>query len=67
MDKKTLLWIERLVWILIFGGMLVASLGLFLRLGSDAGGHLTGTVLIVKGGVAIAAGVVLIFVRARWP
>lgn len=57
---------QRLVWIFIYGGLLAVSLGLFLRLGSD-GGHLLGTVLIVKGSIATVAGVVLIVLRARWP
>jgi hypothetical protein len=61
---KTLIWIERLVWILIYGGLLAASLGAFIVRGGD---ELLGWFLIAKGGIAAAAGVVLIFVRARWP
>lgn len=65
-SAKALAWIERLVWIFIYGGLLAVSLGLFLRLGS-ADGHLLGSVLMVKGGVAVLAGVVLIWLRSRWP
>lgn len=65
LSARALAWIERLVWILIYGGLLAVSLGLFLRLGG-ADGHLLGTVLLVKGGIAAAAGVVLIWVRSRF-
>lgn len=66
LSAHALAWIERLVWILIYGGLLAVSLGLFLRLGGESG-HLFGTVLMVKGGIAAAAGVVLIWLRSRWP
>lgn len=63
-SARALVWIERLVWILIYGGALVAVLGLFIL----RGGHeLLGWLLMVKGGLAVAAGVVLIFLRSRWP
>ena len=65
-SPKALAWIERLVWILIYGGLLAVSLGLFLRMQGDDGDVL-GTVLVVKGGIAAAAGVVLIWLRSRWP
>lgn len=59
-----LVWIERLVWILIYGGALAAVLGLFIL----RGGHeLLGGLLMAKGGLAAVAGVVLIFLRSRWP
>jgi len=63
--SKTLIWIERLVWILIYGGGLAASLGLFILRGGSS--ELLGWFLIAKGGIAMAAGVVLIWVRSRWP
>ena len=57
----TIARVERLVWILIYGGMLCAVLGFAVRdAASDAGGA-----LVVFGGIATAVGVVLIFVRAR--
>jgi len=65
-SAKTLVWIERLVWILIYGGLLAVSLGLFLRLGT-ADGHVLGLVLVIKGGIVAAAGVLLIWVRSRFP
>jgi len=66
MSDKALTWIERLVWILIYGGLLAVSLGMFLRLGASSG-HVLGVVLMVKGSMAAAAGVVLIFIRSRFP
>ncbi|MDN3922885.1 hypothetical protein [Roseateles violae] len=66
LSAKALLWIERLVWILIYAGLLAASLGLFLRLGAPEG-HVLGYVLMVKGGIAAAVGVVLIWIRSRFP
>lgn len=63
-SARALIWIERLVWILIYGGALAAVLGLFIL----RGGHeLLGWLLIAKGGLAAVAGVVLIFLRSRWP
>ena len=64
MDKKSLQWIERLVWVLIYGGLLAASLGLFVLKGGD---ELLGWLLIGKGLTAAAGGVVLIVLRSRWP
>jgi membrane associated rhomboid family serine protease len=56
-----LLRLERLIWILIYGGLLSAVLSGFAR---DAGaqGHQT---LLACGLFAVAAGVVLIVVRSR--
>lgn len=56
-----LLRLERLIWILIYGGLLSTVLSGFAR---DAGaqGHVA---LIACGLFAVAAGVVLIFVRSR--
>lgn len=53
--------LESLVWILIYGGLFGIVLGLASR---DANATLA-SVLMVAGAVATAAGVVLIFVRAR--
>lgn len=52
--------VEKLAWVLIYSGMLLASLGAFLR-GSSA----IGWALIGVGAVEAAAGAVLIIVRAR--
>jgi threonine/homoserine/homoserine lactone efflux protein len=53
--------VEAWVWILIYGGMLVLSLGLFVRR-SDAA---LGWVLGVAGAVLVATGVLLIYLRSR--
>jgi ABC-type glycerol-3-phosphate transport system permease component len=54
--------LEKLIWVLIFGGMLLSTLGLSLLRGGTEG--LAWTVLLA-GAVATLVGVVLIFVRAR--
>ncbi|MFM7532461.1 MAG: hypothetical protein ACKO5J_08235 [Rubrivivax sp.] len=55
--------LDRLIWALIFGGLLLFSLGLFV---ADGRG---GLMLFLVGGGAVAAvvGVVLVAVRARRP
>ena len=53
--------LETLVWVLIYGGLLGASLGWFMLPRSDA----LGSTLMVAGGTVAAIGVVLIFVRSR--
>jgi hypothetical protein len=53
--------LEKLVWILIYGGLLLGCLGLFVQRG-DA---LLGWILVVGGAIEVAAGVVLIWVRSR--
>jgi F0F1-type ATP synthase assembly protein I len=58
MNKKQL---EKWSWILIYGGLLGASLGWFLRAGSDAAGW----TLIGAGAALAAVGAGLIVVRAR--
>ncbi len=55
--------LEALVWMLIYGGLLLLCLGLFVR---PAGGAL-GWALIVIGGLVAAVGAVLIVVRSRRP
>ena len=61
-SPKTIVWVERLIWILIYGGLLVMSVGLFLVRGE---GPVLGSVLLVKGGIVTAAGVFLIWLRSR--
>ncbi len=53
--------VEKLVWVLIYGGLLGAGLGLSLQR-SHAG---LGWTLVVAGAVLAAIGVVLIYVRSR--
>ena len=53
--------IDKLVWVLIYGGLLAVCLGVFV-LRSDAG---LGWAVIVAGALAVAVGVVLVWVRSR--
>jgi hypothetical protein len=62
--KLSTLWIERLIWILIYGGMLVGVVGLALLRG-DADAAVLGYVLLVKGGLAVGVGIGLIWWRSR--
>ena len=55
--------IEKWTWLLIYGGLLVLSLGLFV-LPSSAD---TGWVLVLAGAAAVVAGVVLVVARSRLP
>jgi hypothetical protein len=56
------LWVERLVWILIYGGLLAVSLGVFVL---REGETLWGWIFIGKGAVVAAVGAVLVYVRSR--
>jgi uncharacterized membrane protein HdeD (DUF308 family) len=60
-SARALTWLERLVWVLIFGGLLSLVLGLA-TINADAS---TGATLFTLGALAAAAGVVLIWVRSR--
>ena len=53
--------VEVLIWVLIYGGLLVLAVGLALR---EVHGLLAGTVSLI-GGIAAAVGVVLIWIRSR--
>jgi len=53
--------VENLIWVLIYGGLLVLCLGLFV--GRESAG--LGWSLGVGGAAASAAGVVLVWVRSR--
>ncbi|MBX3638865.1 MAG: hypothetical protein KF683_26110 [Rubrivivax sp.] len=53
--------LEKLVWILIYSGLLLVCLGIFVQR-ADA---LLGWILIVAGAIDAAAGAVLIWVRSR--
>ncbi len=53
--------VEALVWVLVYGGLLLLCLGLFVL---RAGGML-GWPLVVLGGALALAGAVLIVVRSR--
>ena len=56
-DKRLEAW----VWISIYGGLLAFSLGWFVVARSTP----IGLVLMIGGGLAAAAGVLLIYLRAR--
>lgn len=53
--------LEKLIWVLIFGGMVSITLGLTLLQSGSA----LGWMFTVAGAVAVAVGVVMIFVRSR--
>ncbi len=53
--------IERAVWTLIYGGLLAIVLGLFI----DQSGAQDASLFYQLGGLAVAGGVVLIYVRSR--
>ncbi len=75
-SAKTLLWIERLVWIFIYGGLLVFVLGLALwQFGPHSSGRkgdgmtdaeVLAYLLLGKGALAVLAGVLMIWLRSRW-
>lgn len=53
---------EKLVWILIYGGLIAVGLGIALQ---QRGSATLGWTLVTGGGVVAAVGVVLIWVRSR--
>lgn len=55
--------LETWTWVLIYGGLLLVCLGVFVKR-ADAG---LGWTLIAVGAVLAAVGVVMIFLRARLP
>ncbi len=55
--------VEALVWVLIYGGLLLGGLGLFV----DREGSALGIVMVLVGAVALLAGIVLVWVRSRMP
>ena len=56
-----LMRLERLIWTLIYGGLLAVVLGVFMVRGGDE----AGSTLSMVGGVVAAIGAVLIYVRSR--
>jgi hypothetical protein len=61
-SARTLAWIERLAWILLYGGLFTVVLGL-----ATLGRHdPVAWSLIVAGSVATVGGAVLIWVRSRF-
>ncbi len=53
--------IDKLIWVLMYGGLLAVGLGLFVQRTDDVLGH----TLVVGGGIVAAVGVALIYVRSR--
>ncbi len=53
--------IDKLIWVLIYGGLLAVCLGVFVKRSDDG----LGWMLIVLGGVVAAAGAALVWVRSR--
>jgi len=53
--------VEALVWVLVYGGLLLLCLGLFVL---RTGGQL-GWPLVLAGGATAVAGAVLIYIRSR--
>lgn len=60
-SKSTLLWVQRLVWICIYGGLLAIVLGVFLNRTEPEQADTIQSV----GGVFVAIGVLLIYLRSR--
>jgi hypothetical protein len=59
--------VEALVWVLIYGGLLMLSLGTFVLRQVGGSAIVIAVALFIAGGVAVIAGAVLVFVRARMP
>ena len=53
--------LQKLIWVLIYGGLLAVVLGLSIQKADDA----LGWPIVVTGAVLAVAGVVFIFIRAR--
>jgi len=53
--------VEALAWVLLYGGLLLASLGLFVQRGDAA----LGGAMIAIGALGAVAGVALIWLRSR--
>ncbi len=61
-SERARVWVERLVWILLYGGLLAISLGVFVLREGEA---FWGWLLIGKGAIVAVVGAVLIWVRSR--
>jgi hypothetical protein len=55
--------VDRLIWVLIYGGLLLVCLGVFVQRRADG----LGWMLIVIGAVVAVAGAGLVWVRSRMP
>ena len=59
--NKSISRLHTLIWTLIYGGLLCAVLGLFVQRANDP----VGWTMVVAGGLAVAGGCVLIYVRSK--
>lgn len=59
--ERTIVWIERLIWTCIYGGLFTVVIGLATR----AQDGTLGWSLIVVGALIAAIGAVLVYVRSR--
>ena len=59
--ERTIVWIERLIWTCIYGGLFTAVIGLATR----AQDGTLGLSLIVVGALVAAIGALLVYVRSR--
>jgi formate hydrogenlyase subunit 3/multisubunit Na+/H+ antiporter MnhD subunit len=60
-SSRVIARLQALIWVLIYGGLLMLVLGLSVRRSSEA----LGWALVVAGGVVALAGFFLIYVRSR--
>ena len=61
LSKTALSRLQWLIWIAIYGGLLVISVASFLGQNDAA----TATAMYVAGGVLVVGGIILIYVRSR--
>ena len=61
LSKTALSRLQWLIWIAIYGGLLVISVASFLGQNDSA----TATAMYVAGGVLVVGGIILIYVRSR--
>lgn len=59
--RKFVAWLEALIWVLIYGGLLTLILGIWTGPPDDDAGWS----LMLGGGLAVLAGFTLIYVRSR--
>ena len=55
--------LEALIWVLIYGGLIGGSLGFAL----ERSGEAYGRGVVVCGALAVAGGIVLVWIRSRLP
>lgn len=60
-DRRLIVWLERLIWLLIYGGLFGAVIGLHTRGQAPT----LGTTVALASGVAVVCGIALIWLRSR--